>query len=125
MLINQLAKRTGVTVHTLRYYENLALIQGKVNPELKSNNYKYYDEEVVERVTIIKDVQGLGFTLAEIKKMFHDYYSREVSIEERVNILSDKIKEVDDKIKHFHDMRSRLVSIRTNIENGLGCKPEA
>ena len=43
MLINELSKRTGVSVHTIRYYENLGLIQGVTDINVKTNNYKNYD----------------------------------------------------------------------------------
>jgi len=36
MLINELSKVTGLTVHTLRYYENLGLIEGQKMKPLKA-----------------------------------------------------------------------------------------
>lgn len=122
MLINELSKVTGLTVHTLRYYENLGLIEGQKNETIKSNNYKNYDDEVVEKIKIIKDVQGIGFTLAEIKKMFNDCYGGTITDEDRIEIFNDKIKEVEAKVQHFKAIKSRLISIRKNIESNLGCK---
>jgi len=119
MLINELAKTTGLTVYTLRYYENLGLIEGKRDPEVKSNNYKDYDEEVVEKIRIIKDVQSIGFTLAEIKKMFNDCFSGNINDEDRINIFNQKIDEVEAKIRCFKEVKTRLISIRKNIEDNL------
>ncbi|SEM45890.1 MerR HTH family regulatory protein [Chryseobacterium taichungense] len=45
MLINELSKKTGVTIHIMRYYENLGLI---ADENVKTNNYKNYDEKVAE-----------------------------------------------------------------------------
>lgn len=38
MLISELAKRTGVTIHTLRYYENYGLFNGEKDKSIKTNN---------------------------------------------------------------------------------------
>lgn len=75
MLINELSKRTGVTIHTIRYYENLGLIHGATDKNVKTNNYKNYDETAVERLEIIADAKEVGFTLAGIKKLMESWYS--------------------------------------------------
>ncbi|WPO84167.1 MerR family transcriptional regulator [Chryseobacterium sp. JJR-5R] len=117
MLINELSKKTGLTIYTIRYYENLGLIAGCRNEEVKSNNYKDYNNDVVERIKIIKDVQGIGFTLAEIKKMFDDCYGGNLSGKERIDLFNNKIQEIEIKIKHFREIRSRLICIMKNMEN--------
>jgi hypothetical protein len=38
MLINELSKKTGVSIHTIRFYENKGLIQGVTNESVKTNN---------------------------------------------------------------------------------------
>ncbi|GAA6766250.1 hypothetical protein AAFH68_21900 [Flavobacterium sp. CGRL1] len=68
MLINELSKRTGLSIHTIRYYENLGMIEGFTNEKVKSNNYKHYSDNVIERLEIIIEAKEVGFTLAEIKK---------------------------------------------------------
>lgn len=69
MLINWLSKRTGVSVHTLHYYENLGLIQGAADEAIESNNYKQYDEALIERLELMEEAKEVGFALTGIKKM--------------------------------------------------------
>lgn len=121
MLIKELSKRTGLTIHTLRYYENLGLIEGRRDAGIKSNNYKDYDEDVVEKVKIIKDVQGIGFTLAEIKKMFNDCYGGKITDEQRIEIFNNKIAEVETKIDNLKQIKSRLLILREDVEKGVQC----
>ena len=71
MLINELSKKTGLTIHTIRYYENLGMIKGLANENVLSNNYKHYDANAVERLEIIIEAREVGFTLAEIKKILN------------------------------------------------------
>lgn len=44
MLIHELSRKTGVSPHTIRFYEKYGLIRGKRKEEIKSNNYFHYDD---------------------------------------------------------------------------------
>lgn len=119
MLINELSKRTGVSIHTLRFYENLGLIQGKSNPDVKTNNYKDYDEKLVKRVDAIMKIKEVGFTLSEIKTILYSYDNDNLTNEERANIFLAKIKEVDEKIYQLNQAKQSLLKMKKDIEDGL------
>ena len=119
MLINELSKRTGVSIHTLRFYENLGLIQGKSNPDVKTNNYKDYDEKLVKRVESIVKIKEVGFTLSEIKTILYSYDNDNLTNEERANIFLAKIKEVDEKIHQLNQAKQSLLKMKKDIEDGL------
>lgn len=71
MLIGELAKRSGLTRDTIRFYEKESLI-GALNPSkklLRSNTYKDYPESAVSALFFIQRTKALGFTLAEIRNM--------------------------------------------------------
>lgn len=119
MLINELSKRTGVSIHTLRFYENLGLIQGKSNPDVKTNNYKDYDEKLVKRVESIMKIKEVGFTLSEIKTILYSYDNDNLTNEERANIFLAKIKEVDEKIHQLNQAKQSLLKMKKDIEDGL------
>jgi len=68
MKINELAKKTGLTAPTIRFYEK----EGLLDPHYVrrgANNYRDYCEEAVEHLLMIKEVQAAGFTLAEFKEL--------------------------------------------------------
>ena len=121
MLINELSKKTGVTIHTLRYYENLGLIQGVSDENVKSNNYKNYDENVVERLEIIAEAKEVGFTLTEIKKMLESWFGGTLKEKEIQKLFSEKISEVDARIKQLKQMKKRLEKVLKEVENGAEC----
>src|SRR5262245_25938116 len=64
--IGELAKQAKVHVETLRYYERRGLIP---RPRRTVSNYRVYSSENLRRVKFIKQAQGLGFSLKEIKKL--------------------------------------------------------
>ena len=62
--IGEVAKRAGVSVDTLRYYERLRLLR---QPKRSSGGFRLFASEDIERVQFIKQAQELGLSLDEIK----------------------------------------------------------
>ncbi len=61
--IAELATRTGISVRTIRFYAGMGLIP----PPKVRGRLGLYDECHVARLEVIRDLQGLGFTLAAIE----------------------------------------------------------
>ena len=67
MLINELSKRTGVSIPTLRYYENYGLFKGVSDEKIKTNNYKDYDESIIEKIELVKGEKVIAFKMKRRK----------------------------------------------------------
>ena len=117
MLINELSKKTGLSIHTIRYYENLGMIKGLANEEVKSNNYKNYDDNVVERLEIIIEAREVGFTLAEIKKILTTWFESTDSKPETLELFQSKIKEIDDKMRYFKQTKKLLEKVCEKLQS--------
>jgi DNA-binding transcriptional MerR regulator len=118
MLISELAKRTGVTIHTLRYYENYGFFRGKTDETVKTNNYKQYDEHLIEKIQLIKEAKEIGFTLSEIKDLLDDWFNDQLSEEKKIEALEVKIVEIDAKIKQFKEVRKMLIEGIQDVKDG-------
>ncbi len=118
MLISELSRQTGLTIHTLRYYENYGLFHGKADEGVKTNNYKQYDERLVEKIALIKEAKEIGFTLAEIKKLLDSWFNDQLPMEKKVEVLEDKIEEIDAKILQLQQVRKFLVEGIAEVKNG-------
>lgn len=118
MLINELSKQTGVSVHTIRFYENKGLIHGKTDESVKTNNYKSYDESHIERIEIIKEAQKAGLTLSEIRTMLENWYSGNFFNKEQLAFFDGKIKEIEMKIQQLKQMKKRLEEVKKSVERG-------
>ncbi len=105
MLINELAKRTGVSVHTIRFYERYGLIRGQRNTAVTTNNYLHYDEESVGRLQLILDAKSAGFTLHEISEIIDAWYKDTYTKRQKRQILERKLQMLDDKIKELRQMK--------------------
>lgn len=63
LTIAELAARTGISVRTIRFYAGMNLIPP---PEVRGR-LGLYDDRHVARLELVRDLQGLGFTLAAIE----------------------------------------------------------
>ncbi len=63
MTTGELAKRAGVGVETIRFYERKGLLP---EPPRRYSGYREYPEAAVGRVRFIRRAKELGFTLKEV-----------------------------------------------------------
>ena len=66
MTVGTAARRAGVKIDTIRYYERRALLPKSPRTEA---GYRTLTDETVQRVRFIKHAQALGFALNEIKQL--------------------------------------------------------
>lgn len=116
LLIHQLSKETEVPIHTIRFYEKMGLFKGKKNEHKKSNNYTYYDEETIEKLSLIGDAKSIGFTLAEIKELIDVWYGKRITKTQKLNILRQKQEEINQKIKQLQQVKKLIVDFCKEVE---------
>lgn len=59
-----LAKATRTSVHTIRYYEKLGLLEARRNP---ANGYREFGDEHVKLLSCIRCLRGAGMSLTEVR----------------------------------------------------------
>jgi MerR family copper efflux transcriptional regulator len=96
MTIGRLAKRVGVNLDTIRYYERNGLIP---EPIRRASGYRVYEDADVRRLRFILRAKELGFTLAEIGELLALSADRDVRgvkrrAEQRLDQVEHKIKEL-------------------------------
>ena len=116
-LINQLSKETGIPVGTIRFYERSGLFSGQRKPEVTTNNYLYYSDEVVEKLQFIQMAKAVGFTLVEIKEVIEAWYKKEISLEASLKVLDLKLVQIQQKIQELTDMQNQILLCKQNLMN--------
>ena len=115
MYISELAKKAGVSLKTIRHYENIGLLK---TPE-RIGTYRTYREEDVETVRFIKRVQALGFKLKEIKKLFNAE-THDIDWAKAITFISEKRRNVSLHVAELNQLIDKLTSISYEIEACLG-----
>ena len=102
--IGQVAKRTGLRTSALRYYEEAGILPLST----RINKRRVYDADTVRRIEVLKFAQQAGFTLEEIKTLFHGFRS-ETPLSTRWQTLAQaKLQELDVLAKRIRRMRRAL-----------------
>ncbi|MCF2870202.1 MerR family transcriptional regulator [Octadecabacter sp. G9-8] len=109
MMIGELAKRSGLSKDGLRHYEALGLIHSSP-VAAGSRTYRIYDDTTLERLSLISLAKRLGFKLRELTESLDRLFSDTVSREERAQIISEKVSEVDLKIEELKVARDLLAA---------------
>lgn len=89
--IGEVAKQTGVSVGTLRYYESLQLLPAAQRGD---NGYRYYDQTAIEQVEFIRQAQSLGFSLSEIRHIMEARHLGQQPCELVQDLLQQKIDQL-------------------------------
>jgi MerR family copper efflux transcriptional regulator len=64
--IGEVADRVGLSLRTVRYYEE----QGLLTPQSRTaGGFRLYAEEQVDRLALIKQMKPLGFTVQEMREL--------------------------------------------------------
>jgi MerR family redox-sensitive transcriptional activator SoxR len=109
--VGEVAKRSGVAVSTLHYYEAEGLIRSWRN----AGNQRRYSREVLRRVAVIKVAQRTGIPLASIRKALATLPNGRTPNAQDWMKLSTKWKaELDARI-------AELTRLRDDLAGCIGC----
>ena len=104
--IGQLAKRGGVGIDTVRYYER----NGLLTPQMRlASGYRRYGDVELARLRFIRRAQGLGFTLKEIKQLLALSAQRDVGRVKRS--AQTKLSDVKARIAALERVRDGLETL--------------
>jgi DNA-binding transcriptional MerR regulator len=87
--IGQMARRTGVSAKTIRYYDKVGLLKPS---GATPGGYRLYRAEDVERLELILTLRHVGYSLREIRKILQAELDSESSIRVQLQVLSDEIE---------------------------------
>ena len=121
MKIGEVAKATGLTAKTIRYYELLQLLK---KPRRTESDYRLYGPEDVERLEFIKQAKRLGLSLEEIQEVLTLHEQRQVPCVHVLALLDQKLAQVDTLMAGLAEFRRELASLREDSQARLAQLPE-
>lgn len=101
--IGQLARRAGVGIDTVRYYERSRLLTpaGRL-----ASGYRRYGDVELKRLRFIRRAKALGFTLAEIRGLLALSSERNVAKVRRA--AQARLADIEQRLEELESMRSGL-----------------
>lgn len=97
--IGELAKRTGVNIETIRFYEKQGILPQAARSD---SGRRLYDQEDVKRLNFIHRCRGLGFSLKEILSL--------LSLVDGGNYTCKQVHEIT--AIHVDDVKQKILSLQ-------------
>jgi DNA-binding transcriptional MerR regulator len=129
MRIGELAKRAGVSVQAIRFYERRRLMR---TPRRTPAGYRIYSEQDLESITLIKKMQRFGFKLVEIRRVLQLWILPSDSggaspyhkgshecLREALKLGEKKLRTMNDEIGSAVQIRDELLEALSQIRASL------
>jgi DNA-binding transcriptional MerR regulator len=126
MTIKELAEKVNLTPRTIRYYEQIGLLNGIVRDQY--NRRRYNEGDVYVLILVKRAKQLLGLSLEEIKELLvhllEDPTEKKV-IHRSVEMLRKQVKKVETKQQELRATRNILIKEIDRLESLLGEREES
>jgi len=111
MKIGELAQRVGLRPSTIRFYESV----GVLPRASRQSGQRRFDAETELYLRVIEFARNVGFTVAEIKHLFHGFKESAPASHRWKKLARLKIRDIDLLMKRLRTMRSLL-------KTSMGCR---
>jgi DNA-binding transcriptional MerR regulator len=111
LTIQQVATLTGLSVHTLRYYERNGLLE-PVNRA--ANGHRRYRAEDITRIEFLTRLRTTGMPIRQMQQFANLYREKPDALSDRRLILEDHEREVQERIR---ELSRNLEAIQWKIQH--------
>ena len=107
--IQQVCEKTGLTAHTLRYYEKEGLLTGVAR---STGGFRQYSDEDMEWLGLVCCLKNTGMPLQEIARFVRLAHEGDCTLEERVELLKEHREKL---IERMEEMQRYLDKITWKV----------
>lgn len=105
LTIGRLAAAAGCTVQTIRYYEQIGLLQ---SPHRSAGNHRLYGDDEANRLSFIRHARELGFPLDAIRDLLALSDDPGQSCETADGIAREQLVAVESRIQQLQSLKKEL-----------------
>jgi len=117
--IGELAAKVGMTERTIRYYEELGLLD---SVKRLDGGTRVYTDDDVRRLKFIRKLKVLGLSLQEMHElegMYKTERSNRTVLPRLIELLDAHLATVDARISELHALRDEIRSYREHVATRL------
>jgi DNA-binding transcriptional MerR regulator len=115
MRVGEIARQAGVSVDTVRFYERVGVLPA---PERTESGYRDYVPDTVERIRLTRELQAIGFTLADAVDALAAHDTGDATCESERWRLDAALARVDAKLTELEALRGRIVQAQEACASG-------
>lgn len=110
MQIGEIAKQSGFSKDTLRYYEKIGLL--KLNKKQRGpNNYRVYDRSILQKLSWIQKLKRAGFTLNEIKDLIRMGTLDMIACSRVGPLVQTKLAKIEEQLTKLQEQKKLLITL--------------
>ncbi len=107
MNIGQASRASGLPAKTIRYYEDIGLIE----PSRRDNGYRSYSDANLHNLRFLARARSLGFSIEDCRKLASLYADRNRASSEVKEMAEAHIASIEQKIVELEGMKATLASL--------------
>jgi MerR family transcriptional regulator, copper efflux regulator len=115
MRIGEVAHQAGVSIDTVRFYERVGVLP---LPARTPSGYRDYTADTVERIQLTRELQAVGFTLADAVDALAAHDAGGATCESEQWRLEAALNRVDAKLTELRALRRRIVQAQEACASG-------
>jgi len=119
MKIGELAKKTGLSIDTIRFYEKSDLIR---SPDRTEGGYREFNKDEVSTIIFISHCRALDIPILEIKKLLQVRSGSAKSCREADEIIETQLKKLRERIKSMKALEKQLAQLQSICHQELDPK---
>ena len=105
MKIGEFARRVGIPIDTVRYYERNGLLPP---PARRASGYRDYHDSDIARLNFVLRAKALGFTLVEIRELLQLSDAAEGDMANIRGLAASKLQDIEQRIAQLARVRDAL-----------------
>jgi DNA-binding transcriptional MerR regulator len=117
--IGQLASLVAVSPRTIRYYEEIGLLNSMRRLE---GRRRVYTDQDYQRLKFIKRLKHLGLTLAEmheLEALYQIHRTNKKILPKLLDLLESHVKKIEERIRNLEKLKSEILTYRERIRTKL------
>ena len=117
--IGQLANLVGVSPRTIRYYEEIGLLNSIKRME---GGKRVYTDQDCQRLQFIRRLKHLGLTLAEMQELediYRIHRTNKKVLPRLLELLDGHVEKIEERVQNLEKLRSEILSYHERIRTKL------
>lgn len=118
--IGEVAREIGVSARTIRYYEEIGLIDSVSRVQ---GGRRIFRNEEVRRLKFIRKLKHLGLALSEmveLAELYRDHKGSDVMLPRLTGLLDEQLARIDNRIGSLRELKKEILSYRTRAADKAG-----
>ena len=107
MNIGDVAKRTGIPVKTIRYYEEIGLIR----PLRDTNGYRIFRDTDLHKLAFLGRARALGFSIEDCRTLMALYEDESRASADVKKLAQEHLGQIEEKIAQLRSMQATLTEL--------------